>query len=125
MWFWWFMLVCNILVPIITIIAGWFMWKHAPQEINKVIGYRTKRSMQNEDTWKFAHNFCGKLWWIMGWIILGISVVVLIPFFNSTYDTIGIVAGISVAVQCVLLVMSYIPTEIALKRTFFEDGTRR
>ena len=81
--------------------------------------------MQNEDTWKFAHNFCGKLWWITGWIILGISAVVLIPFFNSTYDTIGIVAGISVAVQCVLLITSYIPTEIALKKTFLDDGTRR
>lgn len=125
MWFWWFMLVCNLLVPVITIIAGWFMWKHAPQEISKIIGYRTKRSMQNEDTWKFAHNFCGKLWWITGWIILGISAVVLIPFFNSTYDTIGIVAGISVAVQCVLLITSYIPTEIALKKTFLDDGTRR
>ena len=125
MWFWWFMSVCNILVPVITIIAGWFMWKHAPQKINKIIGYRTKRSMQNEDTWKFAHNFCGKLWWITGWVILGISAVVLIPFFNSTYDTIGIVAGISVAVQCVLLITSYIPTEIALKKTFLDDGTRR
>ena len=125
MWFWWLMLVCNILVPIITIIVGWFMWKHAPQEINRIIGYRTKRSMRNEDTWQFAHNFCGKLLWIMGWIMLGVSVVVLIPFFNCTYDTIGIVAGISVAVQCVLLVMSYIPTEIALNKTFLDDGTRR
>lgn len=125
MWFWWFMLICNVLVPLITIIAGWFMWKHTPKKINNVIGYRTNRSMKNEDTWKFAHHFCGKLWWIMGWIIFGMSVIVLIPFFNFTYDTIGIVVVICVAVQSVILVTSIIPTEIALKKTFFDDGSRR
>lgn len=81
--------------------------------------------MKNDDTWKFAHNFCGKLWWIMGWIILGVSIVVLIPFIDSIYFTIGIVVIISVLVQCVILVMSIIPTEIALRKTFFDDGTRR
>ncbi len=125
MWFFLLMLVCNMIVPVITIFAGWFMWKHAPKQINSIIGYRTKRSMKNDDTWKFAHNFCGKLWWIMGWIILGVSIVVLIPFINSIYFTIGIVVIISVAVQCVILVMSIIPTEIALEKTFFDDGTRR
>lgn len=125
MWFWWLMLACNIVVPVITILAGRFMWKHSPKEINSIIGYRTKRSMKNEDTWKFAHIFCGKLWWIMGWIILAVSIVALIPFINSIYFTIGIVVIISVAVQCVILVISIIPTEIALKKTFFDDGTRR
>lgn len=124
MWFWWLMLACNIIVPVITIFTGWFMWKRPPKEINRIIGYRTKRSMYNNDTWKFAHNFCGKLWWIMGWIILGISVAVLIPFIHSTYLTIGIAVLVSVVVQCLILVLSIIPTEIALKKTFFDNGTR-
>ncbi|MCI9504503.1 MAG: SdpI family protein [Clostridia bacterium] len=124
MWFWWLMLACNIIVPFITIFTGWFMWKRPPKEINRIIGYRTKRSMYNNDTWKFAHNFCGKLWWIMGWIILGISVAVLIPFIHSTDLTIGIAVLVSVAVQCLILVLSMIPTEIALKKTFFDNGTR-
>ena len=124
MWFWWLMLACNIIVPFITIFTGWFMWKRPPKEINRIIGYRTKRSMYNNDTWKFAHNFCGKRWWIMGWIILGISVAVLIPFIHSTYLTIGIAVLVSVAVQCLILVLSMIPTEIALKKTFFDNDTR-
>ena len=125
MWFWWFMLACGLLVPVIVIIAGRLMWKHYPQEINRVIGYRTKRSMRNEDTWKFAHEYCGKIWWIMGWIMLVPSIVAQIPFYNSSYDTIGIVGGIIVAVQVVALLISIIPTEIALKKNFFDDGTRR
>ena len=42
------MLFCNMIVPAITILAGWFMWKHSPKEINSIIGYRTKRSMKND-----------------------------------------------------------------------------
>lgn len=125
MLFWGGMLACNIIVPVIIIIAGWFMRKHPPKEINRIIGYRTKRSMQNNDTWKSAHSFCGKLWFIMGWVMLGVSAAVLIPFINGTYLTIGIVVIISVAVQCASLVISVIPTEKALKKNFSDDGARR
>ena len=125
MWFWWFIVICNLLVPIIMIIAGRLMWKHCPKEINRLIGYRTKRSMQNQDTWKFAHDYCGRLWWIIGWIILLPSVVVQIPFFKSTYEVIGIVGAAILLVQLAILLISIFPTESALKRTFSDDGTRR
>ncbi len=101
------------------------MWKHCPKEINGLIGYRTKRSMKNEDTWKFANNFCGKLWWIMGWIILLPSVLVQIPFYNSTYTTIGIAIAITAIVQISALIISIIPTEIALSKNFPDNGSRR
>ena len=55
MWFWWFLFVCNLIVPIIMIGAGRMMWKHCPDKINMVYGYRTKYSMINNDTWRFAH----------------------------------------------------------------------
>ena len=42
MWFWWFLFVCNLIVPIIMIVAGRMMWKHSPGKINRVYGYRTK-----------------------------------------------------------------------------------
>ena len=125
MWFWWFMLACGLIVPVIAIIAGRMMWKHCPKEINRIIGYRTKRSIINENTWKFAHEYCGRLWWIIGWIMLLPSILIQIPFFNSTYYLIGIVEVSIVLVQIVLLVISIIPTEIALKKTFLDDGTRR
>ena len=65
--FWWFMLICDLIIPIVMIIAGRMMWKHCPKSINGIVGYRTNRSMKNMDTWKFAHEYCGKLWWKIGW----------------------------------------------------------
>ncbi len=38
MWFWWFIFVCDLLIPILMIIAGNMMWKHAPEKINGIIG---------------------------------------------------------------------------------------
>ena len=118
MWFWWFMFICNIIIPILFIAA---VWKHCPQKINGIIGYRTKRSMQNLDTWRFAHNYCGRLWWKLGWIILIPTIIIQIPFYRSNTNTIGLVGGIIVFIQCILFISSIIPTEIALKKQFTKN----
>lgn len=125
MWFWWYMFVCNLLIPAILILAGRMMWKHCPKKINGVLGYRTTRSMKNMDTWKFAHEYCGRLWWKLGWITLVPSIFGQIPFVHSNDDVIGLVGGIICTVQCIVLIVSIFPTEAALKKTFTEDGTRK
>lgn len=122
MWFWWFMLCCDMLIPIVMIGVGRMMWKHPPEKINGVIGYRTTRSMKNKDTWKFAHTHSGKLWWKIGWITLLPSLIVHIPFYGSTDDKISIVSLVVVTIQIILLVGSIFPTERALKNTFTDDG---
>ena len=125
MWFWWFLFICNLIVPVIMLIAGRMMWKHCPQKVNGVYGYRTRRSMKNMDTWKFAHNYCGRLWYKIGCIMLLLTVVVQIPFFRSSEEVIGMVGLVLCTIQIVVLIASVFPTEAALKKTFHEDGTRR
>lgn len=125
MWFWWFMFVCNLIIPVTLIIAGRRMWKHCPQKINSIYGYRTERSMKNMDTWKFAHDYCGRLWWKMGFIMLIPSVLIQIPFFYSNEAVIGIVGAILCTIQVVVLIVSVVATEAALKKTFLDDGTRK
>lgn len=125
MWFWWFMFVCNLLIPALLIAVGYSMWKHCPGKINAVIGYRTRRSMKNMDTWKFAHEYCGRLWWKIGWGMLLPSVLVQFSVLHCPENTVGIVGGILCTVQTAVLVLSIVPTEAALKRTFTEDGERR
>ena len=76
MWFWWFILICDCIIPAIMIIAGRMMWKHCPKKINGVVGYRTKMSMINMDTWRFAHDHAGKLWWKVGIGLLGPTMLI-------------------------------------------------
>ena len=70
MWFWWFMLICDLIIPIAMVIGGRMMWKHCPKNINSMSGYRTTRSMKNMDTWKFANDYCGRIWWKIGWVMI-------------------------------------------------------
>lgn len=44
--YWWSMLSCDCIIPIIMILYGRMMWKHYPNKINNYTGYRTKRSMK-------------------------------------------------------------------------------
>lgn len=125
MWFWWFVFLFDLFIPTLMIISGRMMWKHPPKNINGAIGYRTARSMKNPDTWKFAHDYCGRLWWKLGWITLIPSAIIHLPFYYSSDNTIGIIGCILCTLQCIILIASIVPTERALKRTFTNDGTRR
>ena len=107
------------------IVAGWFMWKHYPKKINSFIGYRTKRSMKNVDTWKFAHENCGKRWWKIGWGLLLPTILVQIPVYGKSDDVIGWMGTAICVVEGIIMLASIIPTEKALKRTFTEEGIRK
>ena len=123
MWFWWFMLICDLIVPVVMVIGGRMMWKHCPKHINGMSGYRTTRSMKNMDTWKFAHDYCGKLWWKTGWIMMIPSALIHIPLYHRDKNTIGFAGVILVTIQCIIMIASIYPTEKALKKYFNDDGT--
>ena len=85
---------CNLLIPVVVIVTGRIMWKHYPKNINGLVGYRTTRSMKNMDTWKFANEHCGRLWYKMGLFMLAFSVLVsvlLLRTNDNTYSMISLI----------------------------------
>ncbi len=125
MGFWIGMFLTDLLIPVVMIVSGWAMWKHTPKRINPWKGYRTERSMKNEDTWKFAHDYCGKLWWKWGWIILLPSAIPLLFVLNASEDAVGFTAVAVLVVQSIVMIGAIFPTESALKMTFDKDGNRK
>lgn len=125
MWFYITMFICNLLIPVVMIFAGYWMYRKPPREINAVIGYRTKASRKNKDTWLFAHDYCGRLWLKLGIVVLVATIIVQIPFVHASEDAIGNMTLIVEAVQILTLLGSIVPVEKALKRTFDENGVRR
>ena len=111
-----------------SIYDDWF-WKifyeKAPKEINSVFGYRTSMSMKNKDTWEFAHKYCGKVWYVCGMVILPITVIFMLLVIGKNEDCVGSIGGIICGVQLIPLIGSILPTEIALKKNFDKNGTRR
>ncbi len=124
MGFWLFMLIMDLLIPFTMIIFGAIFMKKAPDSINPVFGYRTTMSMKNRDTWEFAHQYCGKLWWILGITLLPITIIPFLFLLGKDNDRVGIVGGVLCLIQLIPLIGSIIPTERALKRTFDKNGNR-
>ncbi|MDD7390635.1 MAG: SdpI family protein [Lachnospiraceae bacterium] len=123
--FWFFMLMCNLLIPACMIGFGWYFRKKAPGQINMLFGYRTPRSAKNRDTWKFAHHYFGRLWYRLGMVLLPVTVAAMLPLLGKSIDTIGIYGSILSGIQIVIMLLPIWFTESALKRTFDEDGNRR
>lgn len=94
-------------------------------EINFVFGYRTSMSMKNRDTWQFAHNYCGKLWFRFGLVMLPISIMPLLFVSRQKIDTVSIVGAVVCFAQIVPMFVSVILTEAALKRAFYKNGSKR
>lgn len=125
MGFWIFMMIMNLLTPFIMLAFGKYFSKSAPKEINNCFGYRTTMSMKNQDTWEFAHHYCGRIWIKCGWITLVLSILVMLLVIGKNEEMVGSVGAIVCIIQCVFLVGSIFPTEAALKKKFDKNGKLR
>ena len=123
--FWIFMLVMNMLIPFTMMGLGWRFMKKPPEKINKLYGYRTSMSMKNRETWAFAHEHCGRLWLVMGIVLLPVSLLPLVLGFGLPVDRVGLIGLAVCCVQLVFLIMPVVFTEIALKKTFDKNGNRK
>lgn len=123
--FWIFMLITDLLIPCAMIGFGKLFLNKAPQDINYTFGYRTTMSMKNQDTWRFAHKYCGRLWFIGGLILLPVSIIPLLCVLGREIERVAAVGTVICFAQIVPLVGSIIPTEIALKRAFDKNGQRK
>ena len=123
--FWLYLLLSNMLIPCLMIVFGIVFHRKVPNQINIWYGYRTVRSMKNKDTWCFAHQHLSRTWIIVGVIMLIVSVIPMVVVIGMDDDTIGSVSLVVMTVQIVLLIVSILPTERALKNTFDENGNRK
>ena len=120
-----FILIMVLLIPLTMIFFGWLLCRKTPKEINYVYGYRTKRSMMNEETWRFANQYSGKAWYLCGLISVPLSMMAITIVLGKGTETVGTIGGIITMLQMIPLVGAIIPTEIALKKNFDENGRRK
>lgn len=118
MWFWWVMLFCNMLIPLIMVVVGFVMIKFPKKRINWFYGYRTSNAMKNQETWDFSQKYSGKMMLQFGLISLLPSIIFTLPTYGMTDDEISFVSIIIMCIQMVLLIIVVLLTEIALKKKF-------
>lgn len=122
---WFLMLGFNLLIPAIMLIAGKLMQRNAPKNINWIIGYRTTMSMKNEDTWAFAHEVAGAIWWKWGWIMLAATAGLMLLLLGKSVELISTAGCILMFLQLIPVIAVIPHTEKALRNTFDKDGNRK
>ena len=122
--FWLYMIICDLLIPAVMLIFGIRFGKNPPKKINSFFGYRTSRSMRNQETWFYAHRYLGKLWKLLAPMLAVLAIVPMALTYGKTNDEMSTVGLIVCFVQLALLLCSLPITEQYLKRTFDEHGRR-
>lgn len=115
---WMFELFCDLIIPCMMLVMGLYYLKRPPKTINWLHGYRTRRSMKNQETWDFAHQYSGKLWFRCGSVMLLVTVLAMIYFYGYNENDVKTYGGAICAVQCLVMLAAMMPTERALKRKF-------
>ncbi|MBE5766228.1 MAG: SdpI family protein [Clostridiales bacterium] len=123
--FWLFMLAVDLLIPGIMMLAGHFLSKKAPDEINCLFGYRTTLSMKNKDTWEFANTLCGRLWKKWGVWVLNLSMIPILAVVGKSEEIIGITGTIVCLVQLLPLIAVIPAVEKSLRAHFDADGKKK
>lgn len=121
---WMVLLFSNLLIPGLLILFGWMFRAHAPKKINLAFGYRTKRSMRNEDTWQFAQAEFGKLAWRWGLAELIPALLGMLLVRGRGEAAISAVGGGLCGVLCIPIGVIIWQVERALKRAFDDNGQR-
>ena len=125
MGFWVFCTASCLLVPAVMLSFGWRFLKKPPKHINSFYGYRTSRSMKNQQTWDFAHQVCGRLWFRWGLVLLPLSLLAMLLVLGKDVEELGVwLMGVTV-IQIVVLLGSIVPVERALKKNFDQFGRKR
>lgn len=125
MGFWWFMFICDLLIPLSMLICSKILLEYAPKKVSYLVGYKTARSTKSAETWKFAQEYCGRLWGKIGWATLIPSVIVHLPFYKASEDTVGTVSVVLCSMQIAVILATVFMVERALKTHFDDEGNFR
>lgn len=103
------------MIPILILIIGYWMFKYPPKKINWFIGYRTRKSMKNEEDWNFANQYCGKIWIITGLIMLIITIIIFIIFYLNIVSYSEEILTIIILIQTLIIILPIFLVEDKLK----------
>ena len=117
---WWSCFGCSLLIPAVLALAGLLSWKHCPKRINGLVGYRTARSMKNEETWRFANETCGRFFFWTGLGMALLSAALLLALMRAPREAVGGVTAALCMANLIPIFVCIAKTESALKKRFPE-----
>lgn len=101
------------MIGLTFVIVGYIMYLFPPKKINSFYGYRTIRSMKNQESWVFAQRYSAKEMMKLGAVLILIASISIV--FNFEPYT-----GKSIALGIVILaiILLFLRVERAIKTKF-------
>ena len=109
------MLYTIFIIPILITLIGYLLFKYPPKKINWVIGYRTFKSMKNEEDWNFANQYCGKIWIKTGLTMLVITLILFGLFYLNVINYTENILAVVVLIQVAIIILPIFIIEPKLK----------
>ena len=119
-------IILILMLPLMMLVFGLFARMGLPKKVNWFAGYRTSLACKNQDTWAFAHRYWGRLMIVLSFFLIALAIggIILITRDTLTLEP-ALFAGVTGIATVVAVILSIIPTEIALRKEFDKNGERR
>jgi uncharacterized membrane protein len=111
------MFLPQLIISLVFVLGGLIMAKFPPKKINPLYGYRTRRSMQSPEAWKYAQRISSRKLVLCGLIGLVVFVAAWLLGLNE-----GIHAILMIATLFSTLSFVIYSVERKLKKKFPEEG---
>ena len=117
--------ITNMIIPVLLVVCGVWLFMCPPKEINSIFGYRTAMSKTNKDTWLFAQKYSGKLMFIIGAILSLLSIVVILLLLDTETGTLRVLGSYLPIAHLIFIMIPIALTEKALSKNFDISGNRK
>lgn len=122
---WTELFVASLVVPVLILVLGVCFKNNSPKNINRMVGYRTRMSMKNQDTWDYANKKLGQLWVTAGAAMLVAAVILMLLVKDAASDIVMRTGIVSIVVEVIILIITAIAVENSLKKNFDSDGNKK
>ena len=114
--------VLLLIPPLCSLVLGFLCWRCAPESPTWALGYRSRRARASDESWRFAQNLAGQIWFWLGLSMLILSVVLCMQMDPETMESNVRIAFYGAVSETVLIFLSVLPTEIVLRQKFSRMG---
>ena len=111
--------------PVLVLTLGLWYYFFPVSKPSQRIGFRLQRTLVSQAAWQYCQRLVGKLWMFGGAGLTVISLVVLLIFLGASHTTLAIAALISVGIQALLVLASYIFVVVHIYTKFDKNGVRK
>ena len=108
----------NIGQAALLLIMGYIYKFYPPKKPNYIYGYRTRRTMSNQNIWDYANKIGARMIILAGWLVMVIGVL-------STYLFPDESILITAAAMVITLLAGYYFCELDLNRHFDREGNTK